>query len=47
MNQINQENVLRLEKSPIFREKIMGVIQENNFENEVQCSDIFNTFRNI
>ena len=41
MNQINQENVSRLEQSPIFREKITGVIQDNNFENEVQCSDIF------
>jgi hypothetical protein len=41
MNHINQENVSRLEQSPIFREKIIGVINENNFENDVQCSDIF------
>lgn len=41
MNHINQENVSRLEQSPIFREKIIGVIKENNFENDVQCSDIF------
>lgn len=41
MNQINQDMISRLELSPIFREKVNGVIRENNFEDEVQCSQIF------
>jgi len=41
MNQINSDMVGRLEQSPIFRDKVMNVIQENNFEDDIQCSDIF------
>lgn len=43
MNQINSDMIRRLEQSPIFREKVMSVIKENNFEDDVQCSEIFPT----
>ena len=41
INQINQDMISRLELSPIFREKVSGVIKENNFEDDVQCSQVF------
>lgn len=41
MNQINGDMISRLEQSPIFRDKVTSVIKENNFEDDVQCSQIF------